>query len=244
MKLSLLNRTKRSKVTIISVFAVVAMLATNSTVNVLSVQAQVTTQNNEVQKLLGNIEKEAKRRDVATTKATETLDKTTTLSPQAKSQVLQSLNESKKANDTTLAQAKNTKDLAGMQQLAKGLDQQYDKYATSQSQGMLLGDSDQQAQSQQQLTTTAQDIQSKLNSNKESGQDTSSQQLELDNIIELITAVAAILASVVALIVALVAGDYTQAATLFLAIVGQLAQNLATILNIQSSLELMVGSVS
>lgn len=246
MKIPKLNRTRRPNLAVTGILAAAAMLATNSTVNVLSVYAQVTTQNNEIQKLMTNIEKEGKRRDTAMTQAKDTVNGTDTLSSQTKSQILKDLDDAQKANTSTMNQAKNTKDLAGMQQLAKGFEGQYDKYATTQAQGMLLGDADQQQQTQQQLSQTASDLKSKLSSSSSSGSSSggSSQELELENIIAMITAVASIITSVVALIVAIAAGDYTQAATLFIAIVGQLAQNLATILNIESSLEVMIGSVS
>ena len=232
---------------VVSLFAVAAMLATNSTVNVLSVYAQTTTQNNELQKLKTNLEKEAKRRDVAMTDAKETVNGTTTLTPQAKTDVLKGLDEAQKANSTTLTQAQGTKDVAGMKELAKGFEGQYDKYATTQAQGQLLGDADQQQQTQQQLLQTANDLKSKLASGTDSsgsGGGSSSQEIELENIIAMITAVAAIAASVVALVVAIAAGDYAQAAVLFMAIVGQLAQNLATMLNIESSLKVMISGVS
>lgn len=247
MKIPKLNRTLRPNLAVTGILAAVAMLATNSMVNVLSVYAQVTTQNNEIQKLMTNIEKEGKRRDTVMTQAKDTVNGTNTLSSQTKSQILKDLDDAQKANTSTMNQAKNTKDLAGMQQLAKGFEGQYDKYATTQAQGMLLGDADQQQQTQQQLSQTASDLKSKLSSSSSSSGGSgggSSQELELENIIAMITAVAAIITSVVALIVAIAAGDYTQAATLFIAIVGQLAQNLATILNIESSLEVMIGSVS
>lgn len=240
-----LNRTRRPNLAVTGILAAAAMLATNSTVNVLSAYAQVTIQNNEIQKLMTNIEKEGKRRDTAMTQAKDTVNNTETLSSQTKSQILKDLDDAQKANTSTMNQAKNTKDLAGMQQLAKGFEGQYDKYATTQAQGMLLGDADQQQQTQQQLSQTASDLKSKLSSSSSSGSGGgSSQELELENIIAMITAVASIIASVVALIVAIAAGDYAQAAVLFTAIIGQLAQNLATILNIESSLQVMVGSVS
>lgn len=232
----------RSKLRV-GVFAAVALLATNSTVNVLSVHAQVTAQNNEIQKILSNLDKEAKRRTEATAKAKQAVQSTETIAGDTKTQVLKSLDEVQAANDAAVNQAKGVKDLAGAQQLAKSFDQQYDKYATSQAKGTLLKDSDQQQQVQQQLDATAKDIQSKLNSNKAAGQDTSGQQLQLDNIIKLIVSIAAIVASVVALIAALAAGDYAQASVIFLAIVGQLAQNLASILNVQSSLQVMIGGL-
>lgn len=250
MKVSIMHRIKKPSLAVVGIFALVAMLATNSTVNVLSVYAQTTTQNNEFQKLKGNLEKEAKRRDVAMTDAKETVNNTTTLTPQAKTDVLKGLNEAQKANSTTLTQVQNTKDVAGMKDLAKGFEGQYDKYATTQAQGQLLGDADQQQQTQQQLLQTANDLKSKLASGTDSSGSSGSsggsgsQEIELENIIAMITAVAAIAASVVALVVAIAAGDYEQAAVLFLAIVGQLAQNLATMLNIESSLEVMISGTA
>lgn len=251
MKLSLLHRIKRPNLVVAGIFAVAAMIATNSTVNVLSAYAQVTTQNNEFQKIKTNLEKEAKRRDTSLTQAKQTVNDTKTLAPQAKSDILKGLDEAQKANSSTLTQTQNAKDLAGMKDLAKNFEGQYDKYATTQSQGMLLGDADQQQQTQQQLLQTANDLKAKLasgntdtaNGESSGGGSGGGQQLELENIIAMIMAVAAIVASVVALVTAIAAGDYAQAATLFMAIVGQLAQNLATMLNIQSSLEVMIGGL-
>lgn len=232
-----------------AIAAIVVIMGTHSMVTGLSAHAQAVTQNNQLQSLLSNLNKEIDRREDATTKAQEALNSSTTISQQAKSDVSKNLGEVKTSLATTGDQAKKTTTVQGAQDLATSLNGGYDKFAINNAKAQLLKDSDSQQGIQQQLSATAASLQEKIDSQSSSqsgssgGGDSGSAEEMLTNLINLITAIGAIVASIVALVLALVAGNFAEAAAIFLTILGQLAANLASILNVQSGLQVVLSMV-
>jgi DNA repair exonuclease SbcCD ATPase subunit len=236
-------QTLKSAIRTSALIFAVALIASQSSISGLSAQAQTAVLDLETQATVTRIQTELDRRKAQTDKALEAVQSSNAVSAEAKAAVLKSVNESKTSIDALSKQVASVKDLKSAKELAASVDKQYDQFATANAKSATLKDSDSQTQIQQQLSSLAKDVQSKIDAKGASGGDVSGDQDQMKLIQQLIAAIAAISASVVALIIALAAGNYSEAATIFVAILGQLAQNLASILNVQGSLQVMIGSV-
>ena len=208
------------------------------------VQAQSTAiQSQEMRNLVSKLNKEIDTRIQSTDKATKALESSNAVSSSAKNTVSSALNSTKKELTDIKKETGEVKNLTDAKGLASKLDSQYSKYATSTVSAMTLKDSDGQQQVFEQLQSLTGDAQSKIDEAGAGGQDVGNLQEALKGIKQLVESIGAILASIVALILALATGNFTEAATIFQAIIGQLAQNLVSSETAQNGLAGIIDGI-
>lgn len=208
------------------------------------VQAQSTAiQSQELKSLVSKLDKEVDTRLATTDKATKALESSNAIPASSKSTVSSALNSSKQELTDIKKQTSEVKNLKDAKALASKLDGQYGKHANASVSAMTLKDSDSQQQVFNQLKSLSGDAQSKIDQAGAGGQDVSNLQEALKGIVQLIESIGAILASIVALILALATGSFSEAATIFQAIIGQLAQNLVSSETAQNGLAGIIDGV-
>ena len=243
MKATALLQTKKvAKTFMIAVMAFVLM--SQSTVNAQSAAMANKAAENEIKNLVTKMKTEVERRLGSTEKALKALQSSNAVSSSSKNTIADVLAKSKKSLDGFKKEITGVKDLDSAKKLATQIDEQYDQYASANATAMTLKDGDVQQQAFQQLGTVADDAQSMIDTAGSSGQDVSAMQEQLKGIDQLIQSIGAIIASILALIMSLATGNFTQAATIFQTITGQLSQNLTSIGTAQSGLTGIVESLN
>lgn len=215
---------------IIMVMALV--LLTQSTV-----QAQSTTfATNELKAATAKIKTEIDRRLAATQDAMKALKSVSAVSSTAQSTIATALAQSETALKEFKTQLASVKDLDAAKLLAGKVDGQYDQYANATATAMTLKDTDKQQQTVNFLGGLGKDAQAAIDEGGAAGMDVSGLQEQMKGIKQLIESMGAILASVTALIMSLINGDYDKAWAIFQTILGQLAQNMLSMLTAQESM--------
>lgn len=222
---------------IIAVMSLV--LVTQSTV-----QAQSATfAANELKALTAEIKTEVDRRLTATQQAIKSLKSVSAVSSTAQSAISTALTQSETALKEFKSQLSSIKDLDAAKLLASKVDSQYDQYANATATASTLKDSDAQQKTVNFLEGLGKDTQAAIDEGGAAGMDVSGLQEQMKGIKQLIESMGAILASVVALIVSLINGDYDKAWAIFQTILGQLAQNMVSMIAAQAGMgELVEGA--
>lgn len=231
-------------VTLTLIFISVAVIATQSTVTLMTAHAQAVALDKETQSVVTKVTTELNRRSAAIESASAGVARSKTLTDSQKNQLKATLDEVNSTNNGLLTKIKGVKNAAEAQLVALEVDAAYEKYQTAVGQSSLLEDSDAQSAVKQQLETTAANIQSLIDEKGAEGQDVSSEQKQMKGLDQLIETIAAIIQSIIALLLSLVAGDIGQAASIFKSILGQLGLNMESFLTVEGALSDLVGSLT
>lgn len=219
------------------VLFITLVLMLNSTVLALSVHAQGISQTNELKAQITKLTNEIDKRLKAVEQYGKAMESANAIAATAKSDVAKSLADIKKKLTDYKSQIQKVTTLAAAKELATKLDSEYGQYATTGAKAVTLKDADSQQQSQGKLSELTEQVQSVIDAGGAADMDMSAPQEQLKNIKQLIQSSGDIITSIIALITAMVAGDFTQAGVIFQSILGQLAQNLTTMLSAQNSLQ-------
>lgn len=236
MNITLLRNSKIHLRTVI-VLVITLVLILNSTILALSVHAQGVTQSNELKAQTTKLTNEIDKRLKAVEQYGKSMESTNAISASTKTDVTKSLAEIKKKLTDYKSQIQKVTTVAEAKELATKLDSDYGQYATTGAKAVTLKDADSQQQSQGKLSEMTEQVQSVIDAGGAADMDMSAPQEQLKNIKQLIQSSGDIITSIIALITAMVAGDFTQAGVIFQSILGQLAQNLTTMLSAQNSLQ-------
>lgn len=226
--------TKFVKTFFIAVMAVV--LVSQSTVSAQSAGMATKSADAELKALVAKMKTEIDRRIAQTAKAVKALESSNAISSSSKNSVAAVL---AKSNDTLQKMKKeiaNVKDLQSAKKLASEIDAKYDEYATTNATAHTLKDSDSQQEVQTQMATSVDDAQALVDKAGASGTDVSNLQEQLKGVKQLVQSIGAIITSVIALIMSLMTGNFSEAATIFQTILGQLTQNMQSIETAQNQL--------
>lgn len=221
-----------------SIFAVAAVLLSQSSVNAQSAAMA----NNELKSLVSTMQSEVDRRLVATDNATKAVEGSNTLAPSAKKTLLSALSSSKTSLTDLKSETSSTKDSAEAKALGAKINEQYSQYASANAAANTAKDTDAQQETVNQLGTLADDAQAKIDEAGANDQDVSSLQEQLKIIEQLIQSIAAIIASVIALILSLATGNFAEALVIFQTILEQLGINITAIDSAQGMLEGLITS--
>lgn len=226
------------------IFISVTVIATQSTITVMTAHAQAVVLDKEAQALVTKMTTELNKRSAAIESAKAGLTRSTTLTDSQKNQIKTSLDEVNTVNTDLLTKVKAVKNAAEGQLVALEIDAAYEKYQAVVGQSALVKDGDAQAVVKQQLENTADNVQQLIDTKGASGQDVSSEQKQMKGIDQLIETIGAIIQSIIALLLSLAAGDMSQAASIFKSILGQLGLNMESMFNVEDGLSGLVSSLS
>jgi hypothetical protein len=222
----------------------VVVMATQVSVLVATKTLAAENSEREVQSIVQKTNTELDRRIAATKASGQAIDDNKNISPDVKKQAKDGNKSTMDSLNTLKAQMSNISTLAGAKQQATATDAEYNKFKTSNAQAAATEDLDSQQGVQKKLEGLAGDLQTQITSAESSGKDTGSAQDQLDGIMNLIKAIAAIIASVVALILSLAAGDFGAALKILETIMGQLGITLNMSFDISGGIEGLAGSVA
>ncbi|MFZ1361154.1 MAG: hypothetical protein WAS27_03975 [Candidatus Saccharimonadales bacterium] len=153
--------------------------------------------------------------------------------------ITNSINEIKKL----IAGLEGIKDINSAIEFAKTIEKQYDTYASANAAAYALNDANEQKGSLDAMKNLATDMQSTIDQAGASGDggDGGGQQDMMKNIQQLIQTITMIVASVIALIIAIATGhtSYEELQPIIMMIVGQLTQNMTSMISVQG----MFGTV-
>ena len=215
---------------------------------VLIVQAPVHAQsaaiaNNELKTLVSKVNKEVDRRLTSTNEGIKSVENSTLISGDEKKTLLTALKTSRTGLTDFKKQIDDAKTIDAAKAIAAKVDGQYEQYANANASAHTLKSGDAQGETAKQLESLADDAQSKIDEAGANDQDVSGLQEQLKGIDQLIQSITAIIESVVALLVALAMGNFSDAATIFKAILGQLGLNITAIDGAQTGLSGIIDSV-
>ncbi|RYX79046.1 hypothetical protein EON76_05045 [bacterium] len=222
----------------------IAVIASQSTVTMLTAHAQAVTLDRETQAVVAKVTTELNKRTAAIEKAKAGITQSKTLKEDEKAKLKAVLEEVRLTNAGLLTKIGGVKNAAEAQLVALEVDAAYEKYQAAVGQSSLVQDGDAQAVVKQQLEGTADNVQSLIDSKGAAGGNVSSEQKALKGIDQLIQTIGAIIQSIVALLISLAAGDISQAASIFQSILGQLGLNMESIFTAQDGLTGLVSSLS
>lgn len=222
----------------------VAVIATQSTVTMLTAHAQTVTLDRETQAIVTKVTSELNKRASAIESAKAGVTRSKSLKEDEKAKLKTVLDEVNATNSGLLSKIRGVKNAAEAQLVALEVDTAYEKYQAVVGQTSLLKDGDAQAVVKQQLEGTADNVQSLIDTKGAEGGDVSSEQKALKGIDQLIQTIGAIIQSIIALLLSLAAGDISQAASIFQSILGQLGLNMESIFTAEDGLTNLVTSLS
>lgn len=222
---------------------VIAIMAT-----VLVVQAPVHAQsaamaNNELKTLVAKVVKEVDRRLASTDEGIKSVEASTLISGEEKKTLLTALKTNRSGLTDFKKQIENAKTIDVARDIASKVDGQYEQYANANASAYTLKSGDAQEQTVKQLESLADDAQTKIDEAGANDQNVSGLQEQLKGIDQLIQSINGIIQSVMALLVALAMGNFSDAATIFKAILGQLGLNITAMDSAQSGLSGIIDSV-
>lgn len=208
---------------------------------VLLVQAPVQAQsaaiaNDELKALVTRVKNEVDRRIVSTKEGIKSVESSSLISGEEKKTVLTALKTSLSGLTDFKSQIENAKTIDAAREIATKVDGQYEQYATTNATAHTLKSGDTQQQTAKQLESLADDAQTKIDEAGANDENVSALQEQLKGIDQLIESISAVVASVVALLVALAMGNFSEAATIFKTILGQLGLNITSIDSAQNGL--------
>lgn len=220
---------------------IVSTLSLSAMVAVLLVQAPVQAQStamatNELKTLVNNVKKEVDRRLASTNEGIKSVEASTLISGDEKKTILTALKTSRTGLMDFKKQIESATTMEAAREIASKVDSQYEQYATANATAYTLKDGDAQQQTAKQLESLADDAQSKIDEAGANDQDVGGLQEQLKGIDQLIESISAVIASVVALLIALATGNFSEAATIFQTILGQLGLNITSIDSAQTGL--------
>lgn len=222
----------------IPVFAAAAVLLAQSPVHAQSAALSAS----ELNAMITKLNTELDRRSTETDKAMDAIESSDAIPQSAKDSAKKVITENNTAINNLKSQTDSIKTTSDANSVASKIDSQFEQFANSNAMAFTLKDSDSQQATADQLQSLVSDVQSKIDEAGAGGQDMSNQQDQLKGIQQLITTIVGIIASIIALIIALAMGNFTEAAEIFMTILGQLGLNIGSIDSAQSELGGMVSS--